>query len=98
MICFNWLNALRYLWPRGPSLGLSVCGLYNDRRLLLLLRLPLSPSAPSLPFSSSAPFAALPRSLPPTGKVRALVPSAPDLFDYLEIGQSFIRTDARAKR
>ena len=43
MICFNWLNALRYLWPRGPSLGLSVCGLYNERRLSglqLLLLLP----------------------------------------------------------
>lgn len=67
MICFNWLNALRYLWPRGPSLGLSVCGLYNDRRLLLLLllllRLPRPPSAFTRPLATLFPLLALPYRL-----------------------------------
>lgn len=114
MICFNWLNAVRYLWPRGPSLGLSVCGLvlHNERTStlertssgLLPLLPPPRPPLPS-PLAFSARFllaflvfhAFLPLSLSPPKPnssspqvLRGLVPSAPDLFDYLEIGRSFI--------
>lgn len=63
MICFNWLNALRYLWPRGPPLGLSVCGLLQQLRLDFFLSSP--PSTP--PFSSPAslwPSSFLARSTP----------------------------------
>lgn len=118
MICFNWLNAVRYLWPRGPSLGLSVCGLVlhnertNERRLsngLLqasssspFLRLSLPPSLSRLvfssPFSSSTPsLLSLSLSSSSPQVLRGLVPSAPDLFDYLEIGRSFIRRASRER-